>query len=248
MSNNFIDVHGTFTVDDLERWLKLLNNTGSCSLRLPIHLPQGGGNNLDMALNQFVITWARKSIDPVLLTHITPNDPYRHSQLSRMCSRTFGISAMTMADMIYCTDGMTKISKREALTPAVDRLKSINSLKFKEAVSRNGIDLLCIMNSGTMKYIEPFYKIPSRGELRSRDQYSLLVEEIIKIIVQGSDEIRKRIRNNSTSHLGNILYELVQNTDEHSLTDIDGIQYLSGTRGLPLEFIKTQRVSAHNSK
>ena len=223
-----ISIDSDVTSEQINVFLGQLEYGHNIPLKMAIKLSQGGNEGLTGELNQLVITWARMARKSILYTYVPKEEADSSPQFARMCDKVYFITALTMADEIYCSDGVTRIFKKIALSPAKERIQSINEGKFSLSIRGHSIDLICIVNSKTANYIMPFYR--RENELRSRNEIENVVEEVLVPLFR-TDTQRSELKPKIIRLLADVFYELLENTHEHSLCDIDNSTYLNGARG-----------------
>ncbi len=238
-------IEGPQTIDDVEAELKLLYQSQSSRLLLPVNLQKAyvGGQ---AALIQLIVTWARRNQKPVLLTHAaTPDDA--NQQLDTLAGRPFGFVALALAEDVV--PRTVEASFRSLAKSKVDdEIRKIwlgpdgNRRPTRQSPLFGVDEVPGIPGHGSRVFIatvdgHPKESIPqcyfSNGTLRQRDDFVA----IAKMSIIRAAKLRRDtpVSPDLYDEVGAIFHELFKNTDEWAVRDIDGMRFRRSVRGLIFE-------------
>lgn len=214
-------------------------------LQLPVR-PKDWWLGGELGLIELVITWARRTDQSVLVTHIGPDeDP--SDQLRSMARRMFGFTALMMAHEILDRE---ENEARGLRRPAYEECRQVVEMMF-QPVSQFALGakvfLLCVDHS-TRAGI-PWLYTPS-GAVGDRIAFVTLTKELIA--KSTANLAHSPVPTSILPKIGGVLHELFKNTDEWGRTDHQHVPWRRSVRGLAVErhswsTDELAKISAENS-
>ena len=211
-------------------------------LRLPKSMSHGGLLGIDAALAQLVITWARAHEESVLHLYAGIEDAL--DQISQLGRSAAGLAALIMAHKIV-DEKREPVEKRAALTAIRPFIEAMYEGDLRNTSNERGarptsINLFSI-NFAQMEFIKPFYYGESAPQIHSHSSFASLLEKSSALMhtKQGKHSL---IRGGLPA-LGSVIAELIANADQHAVTDVHGVKYKKGLRGIS---VKASRIKKHD--
>ncbi|HBO2549553.1 TPA: hypothetical protein VDV84_002282 [Pseudomonas aeruginosa] len=176
----------------------------------------------DASRLQMVVTLARQKLEDDYLD-IHPNAQELDAQQA-VCDYSPGIAGVRLSKGIRI--GSKEIDRRDVLTFATSRMKAMDSQNFDLVVKGRCIDLLCVGGS-KIQYLKPLFS--SRGKAKEKDDMAPVMRKLVDRTTQQS---RAGVPESLVHALALFSAELIQNTQEHAVTDHAGRPYLSHVEGM----------------
>lgn len=218
-------------------------------LRIPRSMSHGGLLGIDAALAQLVITWARAHEQSVL--HLYADSENALDQISQLGRSAAGLAALIMAHRIE-TEAHDPVEKRAALTVIRPLIEAMYEGDLRNTSNERGarptsINLFSI-NFAQMEFIKPFYYGESSPEIHSHSSFANLLESSSDLMHTKQD--KRSLLRAGLPALGSVVAELISNADQHSVTDVHGVKYKKGLRGLSVKAsrIKREDIHVHSNK
>lgn len=231
-------IQKSVTIDSIEELLT--TESMHDSLRIPLNTSYGGIFGIEAALTQLIITWAKGEGEKTLHLHCDQGDWASHVA-------TLGRSSAGLAGLVMCTKVDTKshveIEKSEALLTLLPMIQAMYDGALKETSSARGarptvINLFSV-SSARREYIKPFYAGGVPPKIHPSDAFAGIIEKASTLMQTKAD--RRALMKHGLASLGNVIFELILNADQHATTSLDGERYKKGLRGLTIKSIKVQR-------
>lgn len=201
---------------------------------VPLQLPKDSfgarrGAMFDAARLQLLVTWARHAKDSHLNFH-KENDVQK--VLEELCGYSPGIAAIRLSKGIKVGD--TLVTRRDALVPAVKKMHSTDEAEFTEIINGRSIDMICVSGS-TVQFLRPLFY--ARSEKAVKDKFGM--QELMRKLMY---EINKRDKDLVPESLikacGVFTNELFQNTQQHAVSDYQGIPYTAHVEGMFVSWVQ----------
>lgn len=183
-------------------------------LKLPLHIRHvvGGG---EAALTQLAITWAQSRPEPILETFIESDE-----QVAEFVRRLTGLVAGLCSRDILAHRGGSSISDR-VRSAALARLAILQSGKPSGAYRGSSVEIPCVDHLG--KDAPYLLCSPAPGEepqLRPRSAFTELASYLLGRTVP--EQYQRFIAAETPEGLGNMIFELFKNTQDHGQVDDHG--------------------------
>ncbi len=196
-------------------------------LQLPVH-PKDWWLGGELGLIELAITWARRTEESVLVTHVGPEeDPAQ--QLRSMSRRMFGFVALMMAHEIL---DRAETPQRSLRRYAYAQCREVVDMMFQpvgQFALACKVFLLCVDHSTK-------WEIPSlyadSDNVKDLIAFSTLARELLD---KTQHTHRGSIPPRSIRGIGAILHELFENTDKFAKTDEKNVPWRRSVRGLSIE-------------
>jgi len=218
-------------------------------LRLPKNMSHGGLLGVDAALAQLVVTWARAHEQSVL--HLYADAENASEQISQLGRTAAGLAGLIMASRIE-TEAHEAIEKRSALTVIRPLIEAMYEGDLRNTSNERGarptsINLFCI-NFAKMEFIKPFYYGESAPQIHSHSSFASLLE--MSSALMHTKQGKNALLRGGLPALGSVVAELIANADQHSVTDVHGVKYKKGLRGISVKAsrIKKEEIHVHSDK
>lgn len=221
-----MDLNSTHSVADAERVFGELEETvGSFALKIATNsrLHAGGG---EAAVAQAVITWAQNQKTARLKTY---SRKQTDGQIETLTRHLVGLCAALLCDEATTLDGTSiRVELREA---ALQRLKTLQSRDPLAGSRGPQLEIICADHLNR-PYPETLYAVDEQegGSLRSESAFRDIGRLILKATVP--ETARTSFEPSLFSAIGDTLYELFRNTDDHARTDIRGDHLRRSIRGI----------------
>ena len=212
-------------------------------IRLPISMSHGGGLGVDAALAQFIVTWARAYEKPVL--HLYAPTPEAITHIPQVAKSAAGFFALIMSSEIH-TENHDVVDRREALLaikPLVEAMfeGDIRNTSSSKGARPTAINLFCI-NHAKREFIKPFYYDYSSPSIQPESWFSGLIAHSSALMTARKD--RASLLKAGLPELGSVLWELIDNADQHAVTDVSGNKYRKALRGTSIKLNRITRQDA----
>lgn len=201
---------------------------------IPLQLPKDcfgvrRGAMYDAARLQMLVTWARRAKDSHLHFH-KENDVEK--VLEELCGYSPGIAAIRLSKGIKVGD--TLVSRRDALVPAVKKMQLTDEGEFAGIINGRSIDMICVSGS-TVQFLRPLFY--ARSEKAVKDKFGM--QELMRKLTY---EINKRdkdlVPENLIKACGVFTNELFQNTQQHAVSNHQGIPYTAHVEGMFVSWVQ----------
>lgn len=212
-------------------------------LRLPISMSHGGGLGVDAALAQFIVTWARAYEQSVL--HLYAPVEEAIGQIPQVAKSAAGLFALIMSSEIHTEDHQI-IDRREALLaikPLIEAMfvGDIRNTSSTKGARPTAINLFSV-NYAKREFIKPFYFDHSSPHVQPHSWFSHLVARSSELMTAKQD--RATLLKAGLPELGSVLRELIDNADQHAVTDVTGNKYKKALRGTSIKLNRISRQDA----
>lgn len=231
-------VQKTSTIVEIEDLL--LKDLEDESIRIPLVTSYGGAFGVDAALTQLIISWAKQNESKKL--HLYCNDEEWHSHIASLGRTSAGLAALIMCAHID-TESHIEIEKSEALLSLLPAIQAMYDGNLKETSNTRGarpttINLFSI-NLARREYIRPFYASPNAPVVHPRENFSDIIKTASELMHSKSDHAS--LLKLGLTDLGDVIYELILNADQHATKNLDGKKYRRGLRGLTIKASKVKK-------
>lgn len=197
----------------------------SARLQLPAKLLNGGSPGLQAAIIQLLTTWSNTHDEPILCL---TEQQFKNGVLSNDVFRTaYGLNALLLASKVVSSSNQPVPQQviSEYVNAALDPMER---QKYADTLRGPGALLECVTN-GSNEFISPFYQFNRPGGLRPKSAFHQISEDLLASCNQ---TLARRIPKSAADSIGNLLYELLKNTDEHAREDIYGNEITPSVRGV----------------
>ena len=212
-------------------------------LRLPISMSHGGGLGVDAALAQLIVTWARANEQSVL--HLYAPVEEAIGQIPQIAKSADGLFALIMSSEIHTEDHQV-VDRREALLavkPLIEAMfvGDIRNTSSSKGARPTAINLFSV-NNAKREFIKPFYFDHSSPHIQPHSWFSHLIAQSSELMTAKQD--RATLLKAGLPELGSVLRELIDNADQHAVTDVTGNKYKKGLRGTSIKLNRISRKDA----
>lgn len=212
-------------------------------LRLPISMSHGGGLGVDASLAQFIVTWARAHEQSVL--HLYAPVEEAIAQIPQVAKSAAGLFALIMCSEIHAEDHQI-VDRREALLairPLIEAMfvGDIRNTSSTRGARPTAINLFCV-NHAKREFIKPFYFDHSTPRIQPETWFSELIANSSALMTARQD--RTSLLKAGLPALGCVLWELIDNADQHAVTDVAGNKYKKALRGTSIKLNRLSRQDA----
>lgn len=195
----------------------------------PIQFPKDSFSKRRGAMNdasrlQMLITWARHAAKDSCL-HFHPENNL-NSVLEELCDYSPGIATLRLVKGVLV--GNESATRREALTPATEKMLDSDAENFGKIIHGRSIDLICVSGS-EVQYLKPLFYAKSSNAVKSKHEMQKFIQRLIKFINKKANE---RIPESLISALGAFTHELFLNTQEHATSNYKWEPYTEHVEGL----------------
>jgi hypothetical protein len=197
-------------------------------LQLPVH-PKEWWLGGELGLMELSITWARRTEESVLVTHIAPEEN-PSEQLRSMSRRMFGFVALMMAHEILDREENPLRSLRR---DAYEQCRVVVEMMFQPVTQfalGAKVFLLCVDHS--TRWMIPWLYSPSQS-VADRIAFTTLTRELLDKTTANLSQ--PAIPPQAIPRIGAILHELFKNTDEWGKTDKNHVPWRRSVRGIAIE-------------
>ncbi|WP_397453709.1 ATP-binding protein [Pseudomonas sp. NA-150] len=231
-------IQKSVTIDSIEELLT--TESMHDSVRIPLNTSYGGIFGIEAALAQLIITWAKGKGEKLLHLHCDENDWASH--VATLGRSSAGLAALVMCSKVDTTSHV-EIEKGDALLTLLPMIQAMYDGVLKETSSTRGarptvINLFSVC-SARREYIKPFYAGGVPPKVHPSDSFEGIIDRASTLMQTKAD--RRALMKHGLASLGNVIYELISNADQHATTDLHGDKYKKGLRGLTIKSIKVQR-------
>lgn len=170
----------------------------------------------DAAFLQLILTWARLS--PNANLHLLSNTGASTEEvLAESCGYSVGIAAIATAGGLNV--GGKAIPRALALAPAKERIDWAYQGKFDLLMKGRTVDLLCV-SGAQRQYVKPLFSAPSSNGIRDKYDMKATVRALASRAGPGVE-----LDDGTIAALATLTHELVENMQEHAVTDSMGRAY-----------------------
>jgi hypothetical protein len=241
-------IKNTATIGDAEVFLEKLERSGTAGtdvLVCPTNWKLGHCGGM-ATIVQLVITWARvHKVDGGVLksyfseaTGVGPNS---------LVENLPGLVGVIMARDVQRHGSSESVLRQchQAAGTRIDKMASLSSLANQADHKGRMIELLCADHTSKAA-LPPFY-VPDytpispsmgtqrfSGKLRPENDFTTLAKQLVNQTVK--QDRRSTIGENEIEILGELLFELFENTEIHARKDEKGAPYLKSVRGILAAF------------
>lgn len=199
---------------------------------VPLQLPRDSfgvrrGAMHDAARLQMLVTWARHAGDSCLHFH-KENEVAK--VLEELCGYSVGLAAIRLSKGI--TVGDTKVTRREALVPAIERMHATDNGEFPEIINGRSIDMICVSGS-SVQYLRPLFY----AEKAVKDKFGMQ-ELMRKLTYEINKQDKHLVPESLIKACGIFTNELFKNTQQHATSDYQGKPYTAHVEGMFVSWIQ----------
>ena len=170
----------------------------------------------DAAFLQLILTWARLS--PKANIHLlSSTGASMEDVLAEACGYCVGIAAIATAGGIIVNG--TALSRALALAPGKERIEWAYQGKFDQLMKGRTVDLLCV-SGAQRQYVKPLFNAPSPVAVKDKYDLKATVRALASRAGPGI-----LLDDRTVSALATLTHELVENMQEHAVTNTDGHAY-----------------------
>jgi len=178
----------------------------------------------DASRLQMVVTLARHRLkDGYLDIHqnASPEDAK-----NAVCSYSPGIAGARLTRGIRLGDQV--LDRRDVLTAAAEKMQNTDAGNFRDVIRGRSLDLICVAAS-KVQYLRPLFASAQVAK-KQKDMRDSMAELVAFVNQQSRESVPESL----IDALGSFSSELLQNTQDHAVTDHEGTEYLSHVEGLIL--------------
>jgi len=181
------------------------------------------------ALNQLVVTWAKRHPSGALRTYVNSKDEAK-TQIENLVTYDHGLTALLMAGEVTDRTGNLSL-KTESLLASRHRLMAMGTLKG----ATRGSKAFLATADHTGVYPESLYDISSspNPEVRQWDGFRSLAQQMLLIATVGPE--KQKPTNAVIDNFGTVLWELFKNTHDWARSGSDGNPLQRSIRALRIE-------------
>jgi hypothetical protein len=214
---------------EIEELYKNISSSDSQILRLPTHLELGGAFGLPVAIIQLIADWATKQENSTLRLYSSFDD---EKQLESFAGTPHGMASLYFSSI---SQGINKeeLPSKKLWSFILPYVEAMQTSKYINTMQGRGA-FLCCFASARNEFLIPLYKSPKQEILRSRDEFSVLIRQILDKV---APEANRRLATNDVTNVSQLIYELFSNTHRHARTDLNGNLIRKGVRGIYIKFI-----------
>ncbi|WP_421523379.1 ATP-binding protein [Pseudomonas yamanorum] len=210
------------------------------SLRLPLGSSYGGAFGVDTALTQLVITWAKYANSKTL--HLYCNEEKWAPHVANLARTSAGLAALVMCSRID-TEKHIDVEKSDALSKLLPMIQAMYDGLLKNTSNSRGarpsaINLFSI-NHARREYIKPFYSMTPSPKVQPSSAFAEIINKASDLM--HSKAHKQSLINSGLSELGDVVFELFSNADQHAAYDLHGEKYKKGLRGISIKSNKVKR-------
>lgn len=220
------------TVASLEKFIRVIRASPSEALRLPIKVDRGGVFGLSMLALQAVVTWARVHKERKVLS-LAASYGTDSATRSRFASTPQGMAALWLADDI--TSGSENIPRNEALRDVVPYVTAMQAEDYRSSLRGTGA-FLCCFEGARNEFLSALYSEARRGTAEHPTVRSLssLTGVLRGMLDAAHAGLGGRMDPIHLDAISNLVYQLFNNADIHTVTNAKGDIYGSGVRGIQI--------------
>lgn len=215
------------TLADFERYMGL-NDLGERTLILPENiLTNAGSLGTSLSYTQFILTWARRAVFPVVKIDLAEGD---EDNYLRLVQRAHGLGVAYYAGQVISDKGFGGDIRYSLLKTAAPRIKAMHRGQLLETARGPEIEMVFIEGAQNEFHGSLYSKAPTTAELadsekhgeliRPRIEANRFIEECLKTLSLDR-KLSQYIRSNETP-FGSLLSEAFRNTAEHGYRNADG--------------------------
>ena len=206
------------------------------NLGMPLQLPRDcfgarRGAMYDAARLQMLVTWARHAKDSYLHFH-KENDVAK--VLKELCSYSPGIAAIRLSKGIKVGD--TVVSRRNALVPAARKMRATDDESFTEIIKGRSIDMISVSGS-LVQFLRPLFYARSEDAVKDKFGMQKLMQKLVDEMTRTKQD-KEQISDSLIKACGIFTSELFQNTQQHAVSDHQGIPYTAHVEGLFVSWVQ----------
>lgn len=175
----------------------------------------------DAARLQMLVTWARHSENSYLHFH-KENEVAK--VLEELCGYSVGIAAIRLSKGI--TVGDIKVSRREAIAPAAERMHATDNEEFSRIIKGRVIDMICVSGS-SMQYLKPLFS--ADGTVKDKSEMPRLMRKLSNVVNTYDKDL---VPDSLVKACGIFASELFTNTQQHALSDWQGKPLTAHVEGM----------------
>jgi len=178
----------------------------------------------DASRLQMIVTLARQRLKGDYID-IHPNATPEDAK-EAVCSYSPGIAGARLTRGIRL--GGQELDRRDVLKAAAEKMRDTDAGVFRDVIRGRALDLICVAAS-KVQYLRPLFAAPKIA--KEQDAMRASMAELVDYVNQQS---RESIPDSLIDALGSFSSELLQNTQDHAVTDHEGNPYLAHVEGLIL--------------
>jgi len=180
------------------------------------------GPMYDASRLQLVVTLARHRLQSNYLD-VHPKSS-RDSVLEGLCSYSPGIAAIRLSRGIRIDK--IEVDRREALSAATEKMQATDAEKYSKVIQGRSLDLICVSGS-KVQYLRQLFI--AAGIVKESEDMKKTMRDLVGFVGQRSKD---KIPNSLVNALGVFSSELMQNTQEHAVTNHAGKPYIGHVEGM----------------
>ena len=210
-----VRIDRTQNFEKLEKALAAFRANMDFEVQLPSGLDRSGFFGIDAACCQYLLTIVRQKPDLKLRLGAATGQADFLDTVSRYL---FGLGALATFARFADQKG-ADVSAGTILNFLNSRVAQMDAGNFRNLVKGRGLVLACMSNAST-ENINTLYSAPFARSLHHFEHYQRLIQTCVDACGAG-----KLIHARYNSTLGELVYELFRNTDEHAGFDESGNDY-----------------------
>lgn len=208
---------------------------------LPRKIAFGGAFGMSVGVAQLTAKWSREKTAGNLLFANSSTDG---SEFKEAVNLPHGLLSIFMAQSIRDRSGIQ--DRIQTLKEAQYIIAAMNSYEFKKTLKGPGAFLACFSGMRN-EYILPFYSKSHTDGLRGTSDFRKVVFSLLK---STDPRIARSIEDETLNTLASLVYELIENTNDHGAKDEFGKPYSfsnPNVRGLLVRSISTSSTTKTSS-
>lgn len=226
MDKSKISIKNNIKYTDIEDSYNLITQNKSLNLYIPENM-EGKQLGIFVELIQLIITWSRRCEKGKLYLNYDSTTEDIENKIDTMFRRYWNFVAGCMGYQrgIYLKDHIN-IESKVAKT-LKERIEFIDNSKTWK---RGNYEFIACVKHSLKPFPESFY---NNGNLRSKGEFITLIDKILKSVILNSNiNADLSLVEHNKLLIGEIVYELIENTHWWSLKDTNNIDYKTAIRGL----------------
>jgi hypothetical protein len=220
------------TPASLEEVLKAVRSAPGQSLRLPIKVDRGGVFGFSGLAIQTALTWSRLH-DGLRTLQLSPSYAEDPATRDRFAASPLGMVSLYLADEVK--SGGQTIKRSEALSGVTPYVTAMQDLEYRSTVRGTGA-LLCCFQGARNEFLTALYSKKQRGTPKAPAVQSLSTLTVVlkKMLNAAHDGLSHKLGDLHIESLSNLVYQLFNNADIHTITNATGDIYANGVRGIEI--------------
>tara|TARA_B110001469_G_scaffold125613_1_gene141398 strand:- start:3304 stop:4488 length:1185 start_codon:yes stop_codon:yes gene_type:complete len=215
------------TLADFEAYLALPDLGGRTLVLSSKLLSNAGSLGTSLSYTQFILTWARRAVTPVVKIDLAEGD---EDNYLRLVQRAHGLGVAYYAGQVISDKGFGADIRYSLLKTAAPRIQAMHRGQLLETARGSEIEMVFIEGAQNEFHGSLYSKAPTTAELADNEKHGELIrprieanrfiEECLKTF-SWDRKLCDYIRSSETP-FGSLLSEAFRNTAEHGYRNADG--------------------------